>query len=117
MGNYFEKTWNLCFLGRLLIGKDKPFIILYQEQISSQRKVFLFGEGEGGEGRGGCLSRLGGVVLPALHVRGFSAAHRDEGVSAWVSPRASVSGCFSRVESFTFFLRSSIQFCRITSVF
>ena len=42
MGNYFEKTWNLCFLGRLLIGKDKPFIILYQEQISSQRKVFLF---------------------------------------------------------------------------
>lgn len=75
------------------------------------------GEGEGGEGRGGCLSRLGGVVLPALHVRGFSAAHRDEGVSAWVSPRASVSGCFSRVESFTFFLRSSIQFCRIASVF
>ena len=45
MGNYFEKTWNLCFLGRLLTGKDKPFIILYQEQISSQRKVFLLGGG------------------------------------------------------------------------
>ena len=75
------------------------------------------GEGEGGEGRGGCLLRLGGVVLPALHIRGFSAAHRDEGVSAWVSPCASVSRCFSRVESFTFFLHSSIQFCRITSVF
>ena len=61
------------------------------------------GEGEGAEGRGSCLSSLGGLVLQAFHIRGFSAAHRDEGASAWASPHRIVAGCVSRVESHSFF--------------
>ena len=50
MENYFEKTQSLSFLGRLLISKDKPFIMLYQEHTSSQRKLILFLAGWGGCG-------------------------------------------------------------------